>query len=182
MNVLADCRVPVLAAVQGACIGGGVDLVSAADARYCTAGAFFCIQEINLGITADVGTLQRLPRLIPSGLMRELAYTGRRIGAEEAKACGLVNRIYDDAPALHAGVMEIAAEIAAKSPVAIAGTKRALDYARDHTVADGLEHVATWQAGMFFTDDIAEQMAANRDKRPPRFADLLPPVGLVRRR
>ena len=110
---------PVIAAIQGGAVGAGVDLASACDMRYCTADAFFCIQEINIGLAADVGTLQRLPKLIPDGLMRELAYTGRRLFAEEALASGLVNRVFDDQASMLAGVGEIAAQIAAKSPLAI---------------------------------------------------------------
>ena len=173
-NVVERCRVPVLAAVQGGCIGGGVDLVSACDARYCTRDAFFSIQEVNLGMTADVGTLQRLPHLMPSGLVRELAYTGRRLEAQEARQAGLVNRVYDDARALLEGVMEIAAEIARKSPLAVEGSKEMLNFSRDHSVAEGLRYVATWQAGMFLSADLEEAMRAQAEKRVPEFADLLP--------
>lgn len=174
-SVIDRCRVPVIAAIQGACIGGGVDLISACDIRLCAADAFFCIQEINIGMTADVGTLQRLPYLIPSGLVRELAYTGRRLAAEEARAAGLVNAVFDDHDALIAGALALAKTIAEKSPLAIVGTKEMLNYARDHTIADGLNHIATWQAGMFRTDDLARQLAANKAKTPATFDDLLPP-------
>ncbi len=172
-SVIDRCRVPVIAAVQGACIGGGVDLVSACDIRLCSADAYFRIQEINIGITADVGTLQRLPHLIPAGLVRELAYTGRPLAAEEALSVGLVNAVHDDAEALLAAAMEMAAEIAAKSPLAIAGTKEMLNYARDHSIADGLNHIATWQAAMIQTDDVARQMKANVAKTQAEFDDLL---------
>lgn len=181
-NAIERCRVPVLTAVQGGCIGGGVDLVSACDMRYCTADAFFCIQEINIGIVADVGTLQRLPHLIPEGLVRELAYTGRRLKAERALAAGLVNAVYPDQEQMLEAVMETAAEIAAKSPLAVHGTKVMLNYTRDHSVDDALEYVALWQAGMFHTRDLEEQRAANAEKRPARFEDLLPPRHFVRRR
>lgn len=174
-SVIDRCRVPVIAAIQGACIGGGVDLISACDIRLCAADAFFCIQEINIGMTADVGTLQRLPYLIPSGLVRELAYTGRRLAAEEARAAGLVNAVFDNHDALIDGALALAKTIAEKSPLAIVGTKEMLNYARDHTVADGLNHIATWQAGMFQTDDLARQLAANKAKTPAAFDDLLPP-------
>lgn len=174
-SVIDHCRVPVIAAIQGACIGGGVDLISACDIRLCAADAFFCIQEINIGMTADVGTLQRLPYLIPSGLVRELAYTGRRLAAEEARAAGLVNAVFDNHDALIDGALALAKTIAEKSPLAIVGTKEMLNYARDHTVADGLNHIATWQAGMFQTDDLARQLAANKAKTPAAFDDLLPP-------
>jgi enoyl-CoA hydratase len=173
-NALEKARVPVLAAIQGGCVGGGVDMVSACDARYCTADAFFCIQEINLGLTADVGTLQRLPKLIPAGVVRELAYTGRRMPAERAREVGLVNEVYPTQEAMLAGVLEIAAEIAEKSPLAIWGSKQMLNYARDHSVEDGLEYIATWQAGMFFGTDMAEAFRAKAEKRKPVFQNNPP--------
>jgi enoyl-CoA hydratase len=162
---------PVLAAIQGGCIGGGVDMVSACDMRYATADAFFCIQEINIGMTADVGTLQRLPKLIPEGVVREYAYTGRRMPASRAYELGFVNAVYADHAALLAGVHEVAAEIAAKSPLAVWGSKEMITYARDHTVADGLDRVATWNAAVLLSADLAEAAAAAREKRPPVFRD-----------
>ncbi len=171
-NALERARSPVLAAIQGGCIGGGVDMISACDARYCTADAFFCIQEINLGLTADVGTLQRLPRLIPEGVVRELAYTGRRMPAQRAKEVGLVNEVYATQDAMLAGVMELAHEIAEKSPLAVWGSKQMLNYARDHSVEDGLDYIATWQAGMFFGGDMAEAFTAKKDGRKPAFQPL----------
>ncbi|WP_169567397.1 crotonase/enoyl-CoA hydratase family protein [Sneathiella limimaris] len=181
-TAIEKCRLPVLVAVQGGCIGGGVDLVSATDMRYCTKDAFFCIQEINIGMTADVGTLQRLPHLIPSGLVRELAYTGRRMMAEEAAKSGLVNTVFDTAEEMLAEVMKIAAVIAAKSPLAINGTKEMFNYTRDHSVDDALRYMAVWQAGMFFSDDLFEAATANAEKREPVFKDMLPPKKLVRRK
>ena len=145
-NVIEACRVPVLAAIQGGCIGGGVDLVTACDMRYCTADAFFCIQEINIGMVADVGTLQRLPHLIPAGMVRELAYTGRRFTATEAKSAGLVNTVYADQASMVESVLTIAREIATKSPLAVHGTKEVLKYTRDHTVADGLNYIEIGRA------------------------------------
>jgi len=180
-NVIEACRVPVLAAIQGGCIGGGVDLVTACDMRYCTAEAFFCIQEINIGMVADVGTLQRLPHLIPAGMVRELAYTGRRLTATEAKSTGLVNTVFADQASMLEAVLAIAREIATKSPLAVHGTKEVLKYTRDHSVADGLNYIAVWNAGMLLTEDMAEQMRANQEKRPAKFADLLPPKRLMKR-
>ena len=148
MSVLDRCRLPVLAAIQGACIGGGIDLISACDIRYCTEDAFFCVQETNIGMTADVGTLQRLPHMLPYGILRELTYTGRRMMASEAREWGLVNKIYSDKTALLHGVKEIAQEIASKSPLTTVGNKEMLNYARDHSIQDGLNYVATWNAAM----------------------------------
>lgn len=175
-SVMARARFPVLAAIQGGCIGGGVDLVTACDMRYCTADAFFCVKEIAIGITADVGTLQRLPRLIPDGLARELAFTGRNLAAEEARAAGLVNTVYADQAAMLDGVMAIARTIAAHSPLAMTGTKEMLNYGRDHSIADGLNYVATWNAGMLLGEDLAEATAATREKRPARFGNLGKPT------
>jgi enoyl-CoA hydratase len=173
-SCLERARMPVLAAIQGGCIGGGVDMISACDMRYATADAFFCIQEINIGMTADVGTLQRLPKIVPEGVVRELAYTGRRMPAARAREVGLVNEVFPDHASLLAGVMEIAEEIAQKSPLAIWGSKEMINYARDHSVADSLNYIATWQTGMFQPPDMMESFAARSEKRAPRFADLLP--------
>ncbi|MDP6012082.1 MAG: crotonase/enoyl-CoA hydratase family protein [Alphaproteobacteria bacterium] len=172
-SVIDRCRIPVIAAVQGACIGGGVDLISACDIRLCSADAYFRIQEINIGMAADVGTLQRLPHLMPAGLVRELAYTGRPLSAEEAHAVGLVNSVHDDAEVLLAAAMEMGADIAAKSPLAITGTKQMLNYARDHSIDDGLNHIATWQAAMIQTEDVARQIKANAAKTQAEFDDFL---------
>jgi len=171
---LEKARVPVLAAVQGGCVGGAVDLVTAADCRYATRDAFFVVQEISVGMTADIGTLQRLGRVIPEGVARELAYTGRRMTAERAFEVGLVQALYDDHDALVKGTLETAAEIASKSPLAIWGTKVAMNYARDHGVDDALDHIATWQAGMFQPADLMESFTAKAEKRPAAYPDLLP--------
>jgi enoyl-CoA hydratase len=173
-NCLEAARVPVLAAVQGGCIGGGVDMVAACDMRYCTRDAFFCIQEINLGIVADLGTYPRLAHLMPHGLLRELAYTGRKLDAEAALRAGLVNAVYDTHEALLEAVTATAHEIAARSPLAVWGSKEMLNYGRDHSIADGLRHIATWQAGMFQQADLEAALAARMRKDEPRFEDLLP--------
>lgn len=173
-SALERCRVPVIAAIQGACVGGAIDMITAADLRYTTENAYFSIAEINIGMTADVGTLQRMPKLVPEGIVRELAYTGRKWTAEEAKTVGFVNGIYADEASLLAGVLEIAATIAQKSPMAIWGTKQTMHYTRDHSVADGLEFIANWNAAMFDTDDMGEAFKASMEKREPEFPDLFP--------
>lgn len=165
------CRKPVLAAIHGACIGGAVDLVTSCDMRYASADAFLSIREIDMGMVADVGTLQRLPKLVPSGIARELAYTGRNVDAAEARDIGLVERVFPDPAALQAGVQALAAQIAAKSPLAIRGIKQALLHARDHGVAEGLERIADWNAAMLMSDDLREAVAAFMEKRPAKFAD-----------
>lgn len=174
LSSLERARMPVLAAIHGGCIGGAVDMVTACDMRYATEDAFFCIQEINIGMTADVGTLQRLPKLIPEGVAREWAYTGDRIPAARAKEVGLVNEVYADQDAMLEGVMAIAHRIAEKSPLAIWGTKESINFTRDHSVADSLDFIATWQTGMFQPADMMESFAAKADKRDPKFDDLLP--------
>ena len=171
LSSLDRCRKPVLAAIHGGCIGGGIDLVTSADMRYASADAFFSIKEIDIGMTADVGTLQRLPKLVGDGITRELAYTGRKMDAAEARQIGLVNRVFDSREALYAGVQEIAATIAAKSPLSIRGSKEMIRYARDHSVADSLNYVATWNAAMLMSHDLTEAMAATMAKRAPVFKD-----------
>ena len=173
-SCLEESRLPVLSAIQGACIGGGIDMVSATDLRYATEDAFFCIQEINIGMTADVGTLQRMPKLVPEGVVRELAYTGRNMSASEAKERGFVNDIYEDQDAMDDAVLEIAQEIASKSPMAIWGTKQTLNYGRDHSVADGWQYIATWNAAMFDPDDMAEAFMAQTENRDAQFPDHRP--------
>lgn len=170
-NAVDNCRKPVLAAIQGYCLGGAIDLISACDMRYAAADAQFSIKEIDIGMAADVGTLQRLPRIIGDGMLRELAYTGRTFGAEEALDIGLVNRTFADASGLLDGVMEIAREIAAKSPIAVAGTKEMLSYMRDHRIDDGLEYVATWNAAMLQSNDLRVAIAAHMSKQKPEFLD-----------
>ena len=169
---LESLRMPVIAAIQGGCIGGGVDLVSACCIRYASAEAFFCIQEINIGMVADVGTLQRLPKLIPLGLVRELAYTGRRLGAQRALACGLVNEIFDTPEALLAGALQCAREIAAKPPVAIWGTKQVINYTRDHSVEDSLRQMSWLQGAIWSNAHVGEAIGAMKDKRAGNFPEL----------
>ncbi len=147
-SAMERARFPVLAAIQGACVGGGVDMVSATDIRYATADAWFAITEIDIGMTADVGTLQRMPKLVAEGIVRELAYTGRRWTAEEAHAAGFVNAVYPDHETMVDAVLDIAGQIATKSPMAVWGTKQTMHYTRDHSVADGLEFIAAFQLAM----------------------------------
>jgi len=175
-SALEMLRVPVLAAVQGGCLGGGLDMIVACDMRYCTEDAFFCIAEIDQGLTADVGSLQRLPHLMPQGLVRELAYTGRRLPAQEALRYGLVNAVYPTHESLLTAVNQIAATIASKSPMAILGSKEMLNYARDHSVADALNHVATWNAGLIFSNDLTESVQARLGKRQPVYHNIPVPL------
>ena len=174
-TALEECRLPVLAAIQGGCIGGGVDLITACDMRYATEDAFITIFETNIAMTADVGTFPRLSKLIPDGIARELAYTGRRMAAAEAREVGLINRVYKSHAEMLAGVMEIAAEIASKAPLAVMGCKRMMNYARDHSVADGLDYIGIWNASMLQREEIFEAMQANAEKRPGNFVEL-PPI------
>ena len=171
LTTIERCRKPVLAAIHGACVGGGVDLICCADMRYCSADAYFSIKEIDIGMTADVGTLQRLPRLIGDGIVRELAYTARRVQAPEAREIRLVNRVFHSREALAAGVRELATTIAAKSPLAVRGTKEMISYARDHSVADGLNYIATWNAAMLMSDDLTAAMTAHMSKSEAIFKD-----------
>lgn len=170
-TALEKCRIPVLAAIQGGCIGGGVDLVTACDVRYATEDAFLTIFETNIGLTADVGTFPRLVKLIPEGIVRELAYTGRRMPAREAQAVGLVNRVFPDQKAMLEGVMNIAREIASKAPLAVYGCKRMITYSRDHVTADVLDYVSLWNASMLQPEEVLEAITANREKRAGDFAE-----------
>jgi len=171
-SVLEKCRIPVLAAVQGGCIGGGVDLTTACDMRYCTQDAFFTIYETKIGMTADVGTFPRIVKILPEGIVREMAYTGRRMMAAEAKEVGLVNRVFASQDEMLDAVMEIAREIAANAPLAVAGCKRLINYSRDHSTADALDYIAIWNASHLQTEEIMEAMTANAEKREGNFAPL----------
>jgi enoyl-CoA hydratase len=171
LTCIERCRKPVLAAIHGYCLGAGLDMISCCDMRYCSTDARFSIKEIELGMTADVGSLQRLPHLIPQGILRELAYSGRLIEAEEARSIGLVNRVFADAESLEQGVLEVARQIAERSPLAIRGTKEMLLYARDHGVAEGLNYVATWNAGMLSESDVLRSVEAGMQGQPPDYDD-----------
>lgn len=169
VSSVEKCSKPVIAAISGACIGAGVDIISACDMRYASEDAFFSVKEIDMGMVADLGTLQRLPRLIPEGMMRELAYTGRNVYGREAEKIGLVNRCLDSQENLLKTVCELAVTISLKSPLAIRGTKHILNYSRDHSVADGLDYVATWNAAMLLSADLNEVFQARSEKREPNF-------------
>jgi enoyl-CoA hydratase len=171
---LETLRIPVIAAIQGGCIGGAVDMVSACCIRYATPQTFFCIQEINIGMVADVGTLQRLPKLIPLAVVKELAYTGRRLGADRALQYGLVNAIFDTPEAMLDAALACAAEVAFKPPVAIWGTKQAIHYARDHSVDDALKQMG-WLQGMIWSNrHVMESVVAMKSKRAAEFPALKP--------
>ena len=173
ISTLEKIRVPVIAAIHGGCIGGAVDLVTACDIRLASDDAFFCIQEINIGMAADVGTLQRLPKIIPDSKMREMAYTGRRMYAEEAKETGLVSDTYKSQEDMLKAANSLAKEIAAKSPVAIYGLKAVMNYSRDHSVSESLEYNALWSGAMLSQKDMTEAMTANIEKRDASFNDLV---------
>lgn len=171
-NAIENCRIPVLAAIHGACVGGAIDLITACDLRYATQDAYFNVKEVDLGLAADVGTLQRLPSLVGLGVAREWAYLACNVDATEAHRTGLVNRVYADRDTLLAEVMAIANTIASKSPLAMRGSKAILTHARDHSVNEGLDYVATWNSALLITDDSAECMKAKMTKRETEFAPL----------
>jgi enoyl-CoA hydratase len=169
---IENLRIPVICAIQGGCVGGAVDMVTAACIRYASADAFFCIQEINIGMVADVGTLQRLPKLIPFGVVKELAYTGRRLPAAKALTYGLVNEVFDTHEATVAAALQCAREIAAKPPVAIWGTKQVVTYARDHSVEDSLRQMGWVQGTVWSNAHVREAISAMKDKRAGDFTPL----------
>ena len=169
---LETLRIPVIAAIQGGCIGGAVDMVTACCLRYATQDAFFCIQEINIGMVADVGTLQRLPKLVPLAVVKELAYTGRRLGAAKALGYGLVNEVFDSPEAMLAGALLCAKEIASKPPVAIWGTKQAIHYTRDHSVDDALKQMGWLQGAIWSNQHVREAVTAMKEKRSGAFPEL----------
>lgn len=169
ITAVADCPKPVIAAVHGWCIGGGVDLITACDIRLATSDAKFSVRETKIAIVADVGTLQRLPGIVGDGHVAELVYSGKDVPATRAKEIGLVNDVLPDAAALHAAARDMAAEIAANSPLAVQGSKAVLRAGRNRTVAEALDYVAVWNAAFFPSNDLMEAMAAFMEKRPPRF-------------
>lgn len=171
ISSIEKCRKPVLAAIHGASVGGAVDIIAACDIRYCTEDAYFAIKEIDLGLVADIGTLQRLPKIINPGIMAELAYTGRKVDGKEAKAIGLVNQAYGNKDSMMEAVKGIADQIASKSPLCIRGTKEILLYTRDHSVEESLNYMTAWNASMLLSNDLMEAFQANMEKRKPVFKD-----------
>ena len=167
-NALEDSRVPVLVACQGGVIGGAIDI------RWCTQDAFFCIQETNIAMTADVGTFPRLQRYIPEGWVKQMAYTGERLDAAKAKEIGLVNEVFESHEEMMAHVMKVANEIASKDPLAVTGCKVLINYGRDHSTADTLDYIGVWNAGMLPQTHMKEAFDAKREKRDPDYPDLLP--------
>lgn len=162
LGAIEHCRKPVLAAVHGACLGAGLDMISYCDMRYCSNDAYFEIKEINFGVTSGIGGLQRLPKLVLPGLVAEWAYTGRRILAPEAERVGLVNKSYDSYEALMDNVVGIAKTIATKSPMAIRGTKESLLFGRDHSVQDSEINIANRNAGLFSHEDVSISIEAKK--------------------
>lgn len=173
-NLLEEVRFPVISAIQGGCIGGALDLVCATDMRYCTEQAFFTVKETEIGMTADLGTLQRLPQLLPSGLARELAYTARKMYSPEALQTGFVNGCFSTEDEMLQEVMAVAKTIAAQSPLAVTGCKQMINYARDHSMADSLSYMATWQGGMFQPNDMMTSFGAKMSGKAPEFEPLRP--------
>ncbi|MCL7029575.1 hypothetical protein MKW94_022321 [Papaver nudicaule] len=172
ITAVEQCRKVVIASIHGACVGGGIDLITACDIRYCTKNAFFCVKEVDLAITADLGTLQRLPGIVGYGNAVELALTARRFTAEEAKGFGLVSKVFESKSALDEGVYSMAKGIAMKSPLAVIGTKEVLLRSRDMSVDQGLDYAATWNSAMLPSADLTEAISAQMQKRKPTFAKL----------
>ena len=173
-SALDEARLPVICAIQGGCIGGALDLATACDLRVCAADAFFTVQEIHIGMMADLGVLQRLMKIVPQGVAREMAYTGERVSAERALQIGLVNAVLPDAQAALDHAMNLARQIAAKSPLAIAGSKLALNHARDHGTAASLQQMTWLQSAIFDTDEMATAIAAWKTKTAAGFEALAP--------
>ena len=169
LGSVSRARFPVIAAIQGACVGGGLDLVSACDLRFVAEDAYFRIEEINIGMMADVGSLQRLPRLLPDAVLRELAFCGRTLRAAQAVAVGFVNAVVADPVA---AALEAAREIAGKAPLAVAASKRAIEFAREHTVAESLEQAAWLQSSVWSTPDVMEAMRARGAREVGSFVGL----------
>ena len=173
-SCLEAARMPVLVAIQGAAVGGAMDLITACDCRYATRDAFFSVHETAIGMTADVGTYPRLVKLIPEGWARQMSYSAERVSADKARDIGLVNEVYDTAEEMLEAVMTIAKQIAGHAPLAVSGAKRMVNYARDHTTADGLDYIATWNAAMLDGEAIRTSYMAKAQGETPEYDALLP--------
>ena len=171
-SCLEDARFPVVAAVQGGCIGGGIDLITAADIRLCTKDAFFLIEEINVGLAADIGTIQRLPKIIPAGIAREWTMMGEKISAERAKEVGLVSSLHESHEEMIDSAFEMAEKLASKTPLAMWVTKEVLNYSRDHSVKEGLDNVALWNAATLHKEDVMTTMMSKMQKKKPEYRNL----------
>jgi len=169
LSEVRRCPKPVVAAVNGMCLGGGLDLATACDIRLASADALFSIQETKMAMVADLGTLQRIGRICGRGFVREMAFTGNMVPAPRAMAAGLVNEVYPDKPALLDAARVMAATIAANSPLALHGIKQVLEHAETHSEEDGLEYVAQWNSSFFLSRDLNEALQAFLQKRDPRF-------------
>ena len=172
ISSLQKARIPVICAIQGGCIGGGVDLICSADIRLATNDAFFSIRETKIGMVADVGTFPRIVKLLPEGIVKELAFTGRNFSAQEAKEYGFVNKLYESHVSLIEGALEIAYEIASNSPAAVYGCKRVIDFSRDHTIDEGLEWINIWNASMLSQSELMEGFQSYKSKKEGNFAEL----------
>ena len=175
-TALEACRIPVIAAIQGGCIGGAVDLITACDMRYGTDDSYITIYEINVGMTADVGTFPRILNHLPEGIVRELAYTGRKMGAAECERRGLYNGVYETHEAMLVGVMEVAKTIASKPPLAVYGCKHIITYGRDHSTQDALDYIGVWNMSMLLPAEMMEAMQSRAQKKDGKFADLPPKI------
>lgn len=169
MSALAECPLPVIAAVHGYCLGAGIDLITACDIRLASRDAVFSVRETKMALVADVGTLQRLPSLVSPGHVAELVYTGRDVDAGRAATIGLVNDVYSDPESLHEAAQQLGEEIAANSPLAVQGSKAVLRAGEAMTTDQALDHVALWNAAFLQSNDLAEALAAFAEQRPPRF-------------
>jgi enoyl-CoA hydratase len=171
ITAIEECKKPVIAAVHNGCIGGGFDIICACDMRYSTNDAYFSIKEINMGMVADLGTLQRLPKIIPYGIASEMAYTGRKVYGTEAKSLHLVNDTFENKEDMMASVERIAMSIAENAPLAVRGTKHILKYSRDHSVKDSLDYMAIWNASMLMSKDLMEAFEAKMGGREAIYMD-----------
>ena len=172
LNILQECRIPVITAIQGACIGGGLDLVCASDIRLGTKDSYFSILETKLGLVADIGTFPRLVKLIPDGLVRELAFTGRNFNSNEAKLSGFLNNVYPDQKSMINAAFELGKEISNNSPKVVFGCKEAIKFSRDHTTAEGLDWIKMWNSAMFNMKEVEESFKAKIEKRTSNFDNL----------